>query len=86
MLTSNGAADIFVARYGPDGRLDWAENAGGDLSDRGDGVCACLDGSFLVTGCFQQAATFHSGDASEVTLVSVGREDVFVAYYQADGK
>ena len=29
LLTSAGGADIFVARYNPDGTLAWAKRAGG---------------------------------------------------------
>jgi hypothetical protein len=85
VLVSNGESDMFVARYGPDGLLDWAENVGGIASDQGEGVCACPDDSLLVTGRFQETATFHAGDAGETTLVSVGGQDVFVAHYEADG-
>ena len=53
-LTSGATnCDIFIARYNPDGTLDWAKNAGlGDnpLSNEGFGITTLSDNSTVLTG------------------------------------
>ena len=80
-LAAAGASyDIFVAMYGPDGTLAWAQRAGGTGFDEGYGVTALEDGSALVTGYFSGSATFGGNG-----LVSAGADDVFIAKYNPDG-
>jgi uncharacterized delta-60 repeat protein len=84
-LTSGGADDIFIARYGPDGSLVWAKAAGGAGDDRPHGVAAFADGSAVITGEFEGTAIFGALATGEETLVSAGYEDIFVARYRPDG-
>jgi hypothetical protein len=77
--------DIFIARYYPDGGLAWAKRAGGGFSDCGAGIIALSDNSTVVTGYFEEAATFGVGESNEATLYSNGYSDVFVARYNPDG-
>ena len=70
----------MVAKYLPDGSLDWARQAGGTSDDRSYGVSTFADGSCVVTGDFSGTATFGT-----TTLTAAWGFDVFVARYNADG-
>lgn len=83
--TSAGDKDIFVAKYNPDGTLEWASAAGGTGADWGLGVAALTDGGCVVTGFFSGEATFGEGEAEETVLTSQGGKDIFVARYAEDG-
>ncbi len=84
-LVSEGGHDIFVARYNPDGTLVWAIRAGGTDYCRGFRVTTLSDDSVIVTGEFQDTATFGKGEPNESTLISAGYDDIFVARYNPDG-
>lgn len=80
-LTSTGSYDIFVAKYNADGTLAWAKSSGGPNFDEAYGIATMLpDGSAIVTGRFQDTATFDG-----TTLTSAGFRDIFVAKYNSDG-
>jgi uncharacterized delta-60 repeat protein len=86
VLTSDGIADMFIARYNPDGSLAWAKRAGGLYeSDFGDGITTLSDNSTVVTGQFMGSATFGPGEPNEIVLTSVGEFDIFIARYNPDG-
>ena len=84
-LTSSGYNDIFVARYNPDGTLEWAKRAGGALCDVGYGIATLSNNSTVVTGVFAGVATFGQDEPNQTTMVSAGCHDVFVARYDSDG-
>jgi hypothetical protein len=84
-LASEGEADIFLAYYKPNGEVLWAEQAGGVSLDQGEALASFNDGSFIVTGRFQDRATFHKGGEGETQLVSVGGQDIFVSRYRSGG-
>ena len=85
-LTSVGGFDIYVARYSPDGRLAWAKHAGGIVDDLTEGVAPLLDGSVLVTGRYEDNATFGPDEPNETVLSSEGvHNPIFVAKYNLDG-
>ena len=79
-LTSAGGSDAFIAKLDASGTYEWATQAGGTSSDLGYGVSVLADGSSIVTGIFQDTATFGS-----TTLTSAGSNDVFVAKLDASG-
>ena len=84
-LTSAGGTDAFVARYNADGTLALAKRAGGSSNDQGQGIAVFPDGSFVVTGRFEDSATFGLGESGVTTLTSAGLYDVFAARYSANG-
>ena len=43
----SGAADIFVARHAPDGRIGWLTQTGTDQADAGNAVAATADALYL---------------------------------------
>jgi hypothetical protein len=86
-LTAQGVDfDIFVARYSPDGTLAWAKSAGGGDIDRSGSIDAFENGSAVVTGYYQSAATFGPGEPNETVLdfplPGEGRDDIFVARFK----
>ncbi len=84
-LVSDGFADIFIARYNPDGTIAWAKRAGGTERCAGLGITTLSDNSTIVTGCFEGTATFGKGESAETALVSGGDKDIFIAHYNPDG-
>ncbi|MDH3589388.1 MAG: SBBP repeat-containing protein [Gammaproteobacteria bacterium] len=83
-LSGFGFEDIFIARYDSAGNLSWAKQAGGGNSDEGQGMAVDGSGNNHVTGQFQGSATFGEG-VNEVTLSSVGFDDIFIANYDSSG-
>ncbi len=84
-LTSAGEFDIFVAKYRPNGTLEWAKRAGGSSPDYCHAVRAGSDGSILVSGNFAGIATFGQGESHETMLASAGEMDIFIARYSPEG-
>lgn len=92
-LLAAGRGDAFVARYEADGSFAWVRSADSPCSVPGSLEChngatavsTFADGSLVVTGYFEQVATFSKGEADEAQLVSAGAKDIFIAHYGADG-
>ncbi len=88
-LTSAGSEDAFLAKYDTNGLLQWAKRAGGAggrfFSDRGKDIAIDDAGNSYVTGYFNGAATFGSGEANATILNSSGSEDIFLAKYDGNG-
>lgn len=85
VLHTNGEGDVFIARFNPDGTLEWATHAGGSLSDGGNGIVALSDDSTVVTGSFWISATFGKDEPNETVLISEGDLDIYVARFNTDG-
>ncbi|TET34186.1 MAG: hypothetical protein E3J72_15180 [Planctomycetota bacterium] len=86
VLSSAGVADIFIAKYNPDGTLAWAKRSGGGSPDVGYAISAIPDGSALLTGLFQGTATFGAGDGNETVLFTeAGDYNIFIAKYNPNG-
>ena len=86
VVVSAGLADVFVARYNPDGTVAWAKRAGGISGDGGYAITTLSDNSTVVTGYFLGSATFGQGESNETVLNSAGNhDDVFIARYNPDG-
>jgi len=73
-LISSGLYDIFVAKMDTDGNWLWANSAGGNSDDVGNGITTDDAGNSYVTGLFMDTATFGS-----LSLTSFGGADIFVA-------
>jgi uncharacterized delta-60 repeat protein len=85
VLTAVGTRDIFIAKYNPDGTLAWAKSAGSIDWDEGYGVAAFSDGSAVMTGFFENSATFGAGEGNETVFSQVSGTAIFIAKYNADG-
>ena len=76
-LTSAGSGDTYIAKYSPDGSLQWARRFGGSLNDVTNSVR--LDpatGSLFATGIFQGNADLIGDGVADQT--SAGGDDIFV--------
>ena len=82
-LTSAGQGDVFIAKLNADGSYAWAVQGGGSKFDIGYGVEGLSDGSSLVTGYFEKAATF--GGTSLTATGSTNNKDIFIAKLNSDG-
>src|SRR5207248_2702311 len=83
--------DMFVAKYGPDGRVLWVRKAGGDHLDQGYGIATDKEGNVYVTGYFQDKAAFGGTELTGNTYADPGRDydndygDMFIAKYTSEG-
>ena len=79
-FTSNGASDVFLARYNAAGVHQWSRSFGGISND--DGRCAAIDaaGNVVTGGRYQVGADFGGGG-----VWSNGFYDGYVAKYAANG-
>jgi hypothetical protein len=79
-LVSDGAQDIFIARYDPDGKLLWARRIGGTGVDVAKGIEADGFGNSYIAGGFRGTASFGS-----LSRVSQGAEDLYFGMYDSTG-
>jgi hypothetical protein len=79
-LYSNGATDIFLAKYDKDGQIIWVKNAGGLKNDVGSTIALDNLGNLYVGGRFDSAAVFET-----TNVVSAGLNDAFIAKYDTSG-
>jgi hypothetical protein len=73
-------ADIFIAKYDPDGQLLWIRQVGGESDDNGSGIAVDGESNVYVTGHFQGSVSF-----GPTNVTGRGWEDVFIAKYTAAG-
>lgn len=72
-LTSNGDADMFIAKLNTMGGLTGAFHAGGTSSDRGTGIALDIQGNIYISGSYWVSITF-----GPYFLLNQGSEDFFV--------
>ncbi|MBE9227779.1 SBBP repeat-containing protein [Phormidium sp. LEGE 05292] len=73
-LTSQGSADIYVAKLDSSGNITEAIDLGGSGNDNGRGIATDSSGNVYVTGAFNGSASFGTK-----LLNSQGGQDSFVA-------
>lgn len=83
-LEGAGRSDAFVARFDPEGNLQWARRLGGGKDDEGRGIAPGRGGEVWVAGHFEEAASL--GAEAGLALKSAGRSDVFVARLDPEGR
>src|SRR6266480_1916913 len=83
-LSSQGGADMFLAKYGSGGKLLWTVQAGGAGDDIGFDLGLGRAGNIYVTGKITDTATFQSLNGPSKTIVGVG-ETIFLAKYSPTG-
>jgi hypothetical protein len=79
-LTSQGSADIFVAKLDTNGNWQWAKSGGGSSIERSYDVAVDREGNTCIAGTFMISATFGT-----TTLTSEGWGDIFVAKLDSGG-
>lgn len=84
-LSSAGLGDIFVAKYGPSGSLEWARAVGGAGADQAISVAIDGSGNILVGGAFEAAFDFDPGSGS-APVAATGDSDAFIARFSSAGE
>jgi large repetitive protein len=75
-----GNHDIFITKYGPDGKLKWISTAGGVLGDYA--TCVTTDNQYLyVAGEIEGYGVDVFFENSPIVLKVTGHNDIFVAKY-----
>lgn len=85
-VTAAAGQDVYVARFAADGTLDHVHTAGGDNQQVATSVAVAADGGVFVGGFLWANATFGAGEANEVTLLSLGAQDAFLARFEPTGE
>jgi hypothetical protein len=80
LTAPDASQEVFVARIGTDGAWQWARHVGG-TSLEVSAITALPDGSAVVTGYFEEVATFGTA----LSVESAGGSDLFIARISADG-
>jgi len=85
-LYANGYNDFYLARYSPDGSLDWVRSIASLENKWGELYMDVIDGGLsVITGLFAGTAQFGVGDSGETILKSKGGGAVFIAKYNQSG-
>lgn len=83
LLSSNGLADVFIAKYTNAGQYVWAKNIGSTGGEFGWKIDTDNSGIFI-TGGFNAVADFDPSPATD-NLTSNGGYDIFLAKYDLLG-
>ena len=70
----------FLAKYTPDGTLEWIKTSGGDYDDVAWSLTIDNSNKIYITGEFNAHALF-----SGLSLITTGSADIFIACYDASG-
>lgn len=79
-LTSDGGADIFIAKLDSAGNWLWAQQAGGEDTESVENLTVSEGGTAYLTGYFYTEAAFGS-----FILTGYGETDVYVAAINTNG-
>ena len=79
-LTSQGSADVFVAKLDTNGNWQWAKSGGGTSIERSYDVAVDSQGNTCIAGTFMRSTTFGT-----TTLTSQGEGDAFVTKLDTNG-
>lgn len=80
-LVSAGISDIFIAKLDGEGNWAWARRAGGAGFERGGGINTDGDGNVVVSGSFQETASFGTSQLTSKDETY----DVFAVHLDAAG-
>jgi hypothetical protein len=80
VLTSAGGRDIFIAKLGSDGTVQWARAFGGAGDEFVNAIVLDGNNNIFLGGRFEGSGNFGSG-----ARLSAGRSDAWLAKYLADG-
>jgi hypothetical protein len=83
-LQSNGANDMFFAKFDVSGNLIWAKGIGGIGGDFLNSIAIDASGNIIITGVFSNSVDFDAG-AGATSLSSSGDIDIFFAKYDPSG-
>lgn len=83
-----GSFDGFLAKYKPNGVVEWVNTVSGEQGDDLEGVEKAPNGDIVVAGAFIGNAKLHftGGNQPVVSTGGSTNRDVLVVQYQPDGK
>ena len=90
-VSTRDSSPLFVARFDPNGVLEWLKHTTDDVDiltyTRGTSIDGFEDGSLVVAGLFSESTIFASGEPGETTLEmeSSDTTDIFIARFDRDG-
>ncbi|MCB9069668.1 MAG: SBBP repeat-containing protein [Calditrichae bacterium] len=84
ILNTGNFANIFLAKYAPDGSLIWVKSANASLINS-YALAVDSEDNILVSSYFRGSATFGNGEVNETTLSSAGVQNIALAKYAPDG-
>jgi len=84
-LIPNGANDMFIAKYDPQGNYLWANAIGGTGSDYSRAIGVDGAGNIYITGNFQDTVDFDPGPGTQRLVATPGKSDMFIAKYNPGG-
>ena len=85
LKTSRGKEDISLLKTDASGAPLWIRTLGGPGSDRIFRMASDAEGNVYITGAFEKIMAFD-GAQSANTIESAGKEDMFLAKYNAEGE
>lgn len=85
-LSGFGGAEAFVAKFNPQGSLQWAKVISGPAEDRARGLMIDDDGNIYVVGHFTDTVVFHQTENELISSGSLGQKDIFVVKYSPTGE
>ncbi len=77
-FTTHGVADIFVAKYDPNGHYLWVRQAGSNNEDVGQGIAVDANGNVYVAG-------YYSGPTLTFGSINLSGGKYFLAKYDSSG-
>lgn len=86
-FTSNGASDIFLAKYNSSGVYQWGGTFGSTsaYNEQGMGICVDATGNVYITGSFCGTSDFDISLSGTVNITPVAAGDIFIAKYNSSG-
>lgn len=81
LISENNSTDIFFCSYSSAGNFLWAKNLAGVFYDNAGNIAIDASGLVYITGSFAGTTNFNTGGSVELTPVSIGFSDAFIAKY-----
>ena len=82
--TSNGAGEMFIAKFDSSGNYIWAKRRGGSGADRGLNIALDSNGNIYSSGYFSGTVDFDPS-LGLAELTSAGGTDIFIAKFDSSG-
>jgi hypothetical protein len=79
-IEAAGSSDVFLAKFQPDGTMEWVRTNGGTSVDVATAIGTDLNGKVYVSGYYQGTTFFQNHLATAISY-----NDVFVAQFNAEG-
>jgi hypothetical protein len=83
-VTSSGANDMFISKFGPSGNFLWAKKFGGVFGDGPAPIFVDSSGNIYISGDFFQTVDFYPGEGV-FNLTAAGAKDNFISKLDSSG-